>query len=49
MFQLISNGGGSDWCEKTAREVVAAYLNASWGNLRLRDDGDRDHAVDRDR
>jgi hypothetical protein len=31
MFELIDTGGGSDNWRKLARDVVAAYLNASWG------------------
>lgn len=31
MFQLVKTGGGSNWARKTARDVVAAYLNASFG------------------
>jgi hypothetical protein len=31
MFELIDTGGGSDDWRKLARDVVAAYLNASWG------------------
>lgn len=31
MIDLVSSGGGApDW-QKAARNVVAAYLNASWG------------------
>ncbi len=29
MFDLVSGGGGSDWAEKAARDMVAAYLNES--------------------
>jgi hypothetical protein len=31
MFALIDTGGGSEDWRKLARDVVAAYLNASWG------------------
>ena len=31
MMDLVSTGGGSIDSQKAARDVVAAYLNASWG------------------
>jgi hypothetical protein len=31
MYDLVSTGGGSSDYQKAARNVVAAYLNASWG------------------
>jgi hypothetical protein len=31
MFTLVSNGGGPNDYQKAARDLVAAYLNASWG------------------
>ena len=31
MFALVDTGGGSEDWRKLARDVVAAYLNASWG------------------
>jgi hypothetical protein len=31
MFTLVSSGGGSNSAQKAARDVVAAYLNASFG------------------
>jgi hypothetical protein len=31
MFELVDTGGGSEDWRKLARDVVAAYLNASWG------------------
>jgi hypothetical protein len=31
MFDLVITGGGSDDWQKAARNVVASYLNASWG------------------
>jgi hypothetical protein len=31
MMDLVGTGGGSYWPQKTARDVVAAYLNASFG------------------
>jgi hypothetical protein len=31
MYQLVSSGGGSTLVQKTARMLVAAYLNASFG------------------
>jgi hypothetical protein len=29
MYALVSSGGGSNWAEKAARDMVAAYLNES--------------------
>ena len=31
MLDIVGTGGGNAWPRKTARDVVAAYLNASWG------------------
>ena len=31
MLELVGTGGGDVWAQKTARDVVAAYLNASFG------------------
>jgi hypothetical protein len=31
MFELVDTGGGSEDWRKLARDIVAAYLNASWG------------------
>jgi hypothetical protein len=31
MMTLVGNGGGPDDFQKAARDLVAAYLNASWG------------------
>jgi hypothetical protein len=31
MLDIVGTGGGSAWPQKTARDVVAAYLNASFG------------------
>lgn len=31
MFELVDTGGGEQEWRKLARDVVAAYLNASWG------------------
>jgi hypothetical protein len=31
MFELVNTGGGSENWRKLARDVVAAYLNSSWG------------------
>jgi hypothetical protein len=31
MMDLVGTGGGSDDAQKAARDVVAAYLNASFG------------------
>lgn len=31
MLSLVDSGGGSDDSQKAARDLVAAYLNASWG------------------
>ncbi|MCA1833707.1 MAG: hypothetical protein LC750_13455, partial [Actinobacteria bacterium] len=31
MLQIVGSGGGSDWYNKVARDVIAAYLNASFG------------------
>jgi hypothetical protein len=30
-FYVDNQGDSSDWCDKTARDVVAAALNAAWG------------------
>ena len=31
MLQIVGSGGGSSWPRKAARDLVAAYLNASFG------------------
>ena len=31
MLQLVGTGGGSSWPRKAARDLIAAYLNASFG------------------
>ena len=31
MLEVVSTGGGNQWYRKAARDVVAAYLNASFG------------------
>jgi hypothetical protein len=31
MLEIVGTGGGSQWYRKAARDVVAAYLNASFG------------------
>ena len=31
MLQIVGSGGGNSWARKAARDLVAAYLNASFG------------------
>ena len=31
MLSIVGSGGGSDWAQKAARDLIAAYLNASFG------------------
>jgi uncharacterized repeat protein (TIGR01451 family) len=31
MIQIVGSGGGSTWARKAARDLIAAYLNASFG------------------
>ena len=33
MLQIVGTGGGNTWARKAARDLVAAYLNASFGSI----------------